>query len=78
MATAIALVAGAASFPLEWNVTYRTDVPYEVELNPAKLGANAFQVKADDHPIEVVQFAGKMPGTRALRFTVPAGTRSLA
>ena len=31
MATIVALVAGAASFPLEWNVTYRTDVPYEVD-----------------------------------------------
>ena len=77
MATAVALVAGAASFPLEWNVTYRTDVPYEVELNPAKLGANAFQVKADGRSIKVAQFAGKMPGSLTLRFTVPAGTRSL-
>ena len=77
MATVVVLVASAASFPLEWNVTYRTDVPYEVELNPAKLGANAFQVKADGRSIKVAQFAGKMPGTLTLRFTVPAGTRTL-
>ena len=56
-------VAAGASFPLEWNETYRTDVPYEVELSTAKLGAKAFAVKADGRPLKVETFTGKMPGT---------------
>ncbi len=77
-AACAATVATGASFPLEWNETYRTDVPYEVELSPAKLGAKAFAVKADGRPLKVETFTGKMPGTVALRFTVPAGTRALS
>ena len=77
-AACAAAVAVAESFPLEWNATYRTDVPYEVELSPAKLGAKAFAVKADGRPLKVETFTGKMPGTVALRFTVPAGTRALS
>ena len=72
-----AQAAFAASFPLEWNASYRTDVPYEVELKPEKIGAKAFAVKADGKRLAVSQFAGKMPGTVALRFTVPAGTKAL-
>ena len=78
VAAGAAMVSTGASFPLEWNETYRTDVPYEVELNPAKLGAKAFAVKADGQPLKVETFTGKMPGTVALRFTVPAGTRALS
>ena len=46
-AASAAIAAQGAAFPLEWNTTYRTDVPYEVEINPAKIGAKSFAVKAD-------------------------------
>lgn len=72
----VSAVAGA-TFPLEWNDTYRTDVPYEVELSPSKLGAESFKVKADGAYLKVAQFAGKAPGTVALRFSVPRGTKKL-
>lgn len=67
----------ALAFPLEWNATYRTDVPYEVEVSPAKLGAETFVVRADGKPLNVTMFAGKLPGTRTLRFSVPKGTKAL-
>ena len=67
----------ALAFPLEWNATYRTDVPYEVEVSPAKLGAESFVVRADGKPLNVTTFAGKLPGTRTLRFSVPKGTKAL-
>ena len=76
-AASAAIAAQGAAFPLEWNTTYRTDVPYEVEINPAKIGAKSFAVKADGRRLKVSQFVGKMPGTVALRFTVPAGTKAL-
>ena len=67
----------AVAFALEWNPTYRTDVPYEVELNPAKIGAESFAVFADGRELSVTTFAGRAPGTLDLRFAVPAGTRTL-
>ena len=36
-AAAIRLAAAPIQFPLEWNPTYDTSVPYEVEISPAKL-----------------------------------------
>ena len=68
----------ALAFPLEWNTTYRTDVPYEVELNVKKLGASAFTVLADGREIPSTSRPGKAPDTVDLRFTVPAGTRKLS
>ena len=75
----------AAEMPLEWNATYRTDVPYEVEIAPAKLeklaGAlpedGGFVVRADGRALPTAAFAGKAPGTVALRFAVPSGTKRL-
>ena len=76
--------ASAVVMPLEWNTTYRTDVPYEVEISPAKLeklaGADAkagYAVKADGKQLDVQTFKGKAPGTIDLRFSVPAGTKKL-
>ena len=71
------LSAAAVTFPLEWNSTYRTDVPYEIEISPEKLGAKCFTVFADEKPLETTVFRGKLPGTIALHFTVPAGTKRL-
>ena len=68
----------ALAFPLEWNTTYRTDVPYEVELNVKKLGASAFTVLADGKALPTASFPGKAPDTVDLRFTVPAGTKKLS
>ena len=85
-ALAFALTAAtAAEMPLEWNATYATDVPYEVELSPAKLSplagveaGSGFTVKADGQAIGSSAFRGKEPKTVDLRFTVPAGTKRLS
>ena len=75
----LSLIAVAVlSFPLEWNVTRSTAVPYEVEIDPAKVGAENFVVKADGKPLATETFAGKQFGSVRLRFTVPAGTKALA
>ena len=73
-----AACACGAEFALEWNPRFPTDVPYEVELSPAKLGAEGFTVKADGRALETLSFPGKAEGTLALRFRVPDGTRALA
>ena len=71
------LFAAAVSFALEWNPTYRTDVPYETELFPDRVGAKSFRVFADDRELESLTFSGKAPGSVGLRFRVPAGTKRL-
>ena len=78
------LSALAARFPLEWNVTYDTKVPYEVEIQPAKLvksglmnKGDGFQVFADGRKLGVKTFSGRMEGSVRLHFTVPAGTKKL-
>lgn len=73
----IALLAAVAAFSLEWNATYDTSVPYEVELNPQKIGAEGFAVFADGRSLASVTMPGKAPNTIRLRFHVPDGTRSL-
>ena len=79
------ILAAATAFSLEWNPTYRTDVPYEVELSPAKLEklagvpkGSGFVVKADGRNLRTVAFTGKAPGTVNLRFKVPEGAKRLA
>ena len=64
-------------FALEWDPSFRTDVPYEVDLAPAKLHAKAFSVFADGKPLPVVTSPGKLPGNVTLRFDVPAGAKAL-
>ncbi len=97
MASWIALACAAAcaaaqgksvAFPLEWCEAYRTDVPYEVEIMPGRLGGLgggwsgvrggvSFAVMADGKALGVEQFEGKAPGSVALRFRVPPRTRAL-
>ena len=80
--------AGSIVFPLEWNKNYRTDVPYEVEIDRSKLaeisGAAAdcgFKVFAVKDGKKVESDVQLLPGTEdkliALRFNVPAGTERL-
>ena len=82
---AAALSAAAAqTMDFEWNVRYDTTVPYEVEINPAKLEnlagvpkGSGFVVKADGRDLGAVAFTGKAPGTIDLRFQVPPGAKRL-
>ena len=74
----------AVAFPLEWNATYDTSVPREVEIQPAKLlrcglmrPGDGFDVFADDRRLSVVVLDGKSPESVRLRFSVPHGTRKL-
>ena len=80
-----ALPVAAAMFPLEWNATYDTSVPREVEILPGKLVGmglmredDGFKVRADGKPLAVKALNGKEPGSVRLRFTVPQGTQALA
>ena len=75
--TALNVSSGSVAFPLEWDPSYRTDVPYEVDLSPAKLQAKSFSVFADGNPLAVSTFPGKLPGNVTLRFNVPDGTKTL-
>ena len=73
-------LAMALSFPLEWNETYDAAVPYEVEVIPAKIGlpeGQEFTVLADGKEVAVDRLYGKREGSVRLRFSVPAGTRTL-
>ena len=74
----------AAMFPLEWNATYDTSVPREVEILPGKLvgmglmrEGDGFKVQADGKPLAVQALKGKEPGSVRLRFAVPSGTKTL-
>ena len=80
-----ALPVAAATFPLEWNATYDTSVPREVEILPGKLvgmglmrEGDGFKVRADGKLLAVKALNGKEPGSVRLRFTVPPGTKALA
>ncbi len=80
-----ALAAGcAAAFPLEWNPTYDVSVPREVEVQPVKLlrdgimkEGDGFKVFADGQALATTALEGKAPGSVRLRFSVPAGTKTL-
>ena len=85
---ASSLWSDSVKFPLEWNRNYRTDLPYEVEINRSRLaeisGSAAdcgFKVTAvsgnrrSDLAVELVK--GQSAELAALRFTVPAGTEKL-
>ena len=92
LAACAALTAAATetlTFPLEWNPSFAGDVPYEVEIQPAKLQKGAdvdpaagFAVTADTpagtQALPVVTLPGRQVGGVRLRFTVPSGTKSLA
>ena len=83
-----AAVAVGASFPLEWNGTYATDVPYEVDVNTVKLArvaaaspgggfAVAATLPGGARDLPVVQLPSRVGDSVSLRFTVPAGTTAL-
>ena len=87
-AAALRLAAAPIQMPLEWNPTYDTSVPYEVEISPAKLqklaGADpaaGFAVTAKTATgakrLDVVTLPGRAKGTVRLRFKVPEKTASL-
>ena len=89
LAGLLPFAAIAADLSLEWNPTYPVDVPWEVELSPAKLSALAgvqegsgFAVTAKTaagaKKLRVVALEGRVPGTVALRFNVPPGTVALS
>ena len=67
----------AETMPLEWNTTYRTDVPYEFDITPSKVDAASFTVQADGQALPTTLLPGKLPGAVTVRFTVPKGTKSL-
>ena len=88
-AAAFQLWAAPVRMPLEWNPTYDTSVPYEVEISPAKLqklaGADpsagfavTAQTAAGAKQLDVVTLPGRVKGTVRLRFTVPEKTTSLS
>ncbi len=83
LTVAVWTVSGsAATMPLEWNPTYDVSVPYEVEIQRAKLtaagiDAGRFVVKADGAALPTAMVEGKAVGSVRLRFTVPAGTKKL-
>ena len=74
--------SAAVSFPLEWNPTYPTDTPYEVEILPERLTGPTgllshagFAVRAistrGEQALDVAVLPGKEPGAKCLRFAVP-------
>ena len=86
--TAFAACLALGAFPLEWNVKNKTNIPYEVEISRAKLAKLAgidencgFDVTATTaqgkKKLAVTLLNGTVPGSVAVRFTVPAGTTSL-
>ena len=86
--TVLAAALSAAGIPLEWNSTYPTAVPCEIEIDTAKMGRItgfgddiSYHVMAempgDARKLEVTQFQGNRKNLALLRFTVPAGTEKL-
>lgn len=76
------------TFPLEWNRTYDTAVPYEVEIDRKRLAEISgtaedtnFEVTAIADgkriPLKTVLYKGALKNTTSLQFTVPAGTTAL-
>ena len=79
----LASIGLAAAVPLEWNGRWPTDVPYEVNVNTAKLAragldaAAGLTVKADGTEVPSALLAGDGSADARVRFEVPKGTRAL-
>ena len=84
----LCLCGKEVTFPLEWNRTYDTTVPYEVEIDRKRLAEVSgtaedtnFEVTAiadgKRTPLKTVLYKGALKNTTSLRFTVPAGTTAL-
>lgn len=76
------------AFPLEWNSNFRTDTPYEVDIDRAKLAALAevnpqadlaviATVDGKSQELPVLILNGKFENSVSLRFVVPVGTTAL-
>ena len=91
--TAVLFLAGAVSccaggIQLEWNPLRKTDVPYEMVIDRAKINritgqdiSGSCQILADVNGVSkvlpVTLLSGNQRDKLRLRFTVPAGTRAL-
>ena len=87
------LLLGASAFaadsiPLEWNVNRKSDVPYEIEIDTAKIAkitgkssdagfAIVAKTSSGAKELPVTALAGNSTNKILLRFTVPSGTTSL-
>ena len=78
----------AAGIPLEWNINRRTEVPYEICIDTAKMARITGESKDSGYGITAVTakgrkelavtaLAGNSKDKILLRFTVPAGTTAL-
>lgn len=78
----------AIGIPLEWNSTYPTGVPREIEIDTAKMGKiTGFgkniryhvvaEMPGDARKLDVTVFEGNRKDLAVLRFKVPAGTEKL-
>lgn len=63
---------------LEWNKTWRTDVPYELTIDENKLGKASWQVFADGKGLPTTIMIDRYGKGTTLRFEVPAGTKALS
>ena len=86
-----AALAGSLSlgaFPLEWNTSRPTGIPYEVDINRSKLEKLAgiekncgFEITAETpegkKKLDVTLLSGSKPESVAVRFIVPEGTTAL-
>lgn len=60
---------------LQWNQSWRSDVPYELTFDPLKLGGTDWVAQADGCRLETEYF---FDGTyHRLRFSIPEGTREV-
>ena len=80
--TVVCCLAASSTFPLEWHPSYGVAVPYEVEIQPAKIGKpTSFAVTATTavgaKQLEVATLPGRVKGAVRLRFRVPEGTTAL-
>lgn len=77
-----AAALGAAELPLEWGPRWSADVPYEVNVNTARLARAGYRperltVAADGRELPTTVLPGDHAAEARFRFDVPAGTRAL-
>ena len=80
MGKLLLLILTLNPFALEWNCTWRTDVPYEVAIDFAKLNEpqTGMIVYANGKAVNTVCLADPSSKVTKFRFNVPAGTKTLA
>ena len=83
-----ASLSAANDIPLEWNLRFDTNLPFETTINRAKLDKLAgiskdaaldiYAIGKDgEKKLDVTVINSNVPDVETLRFTVPAGTSSL-